>query len=157
MGPNIMQGMLHAFQTCHIDWLAVVPGSGLNEIYEYYDERGRCLFATREEEAVAISAGLAVAGTRPLVLMQQSGVGNALNAVFTLAEAYNIYFPIVSCDRSKDDPNPVQRHSSVRTSRVLESQGAVFLDWTDADASERFSALLDRQQRWIVCNLVGKH
>jgi len=157
MGPNITQGMLHSFQTCRIDWLVVVPGSGLNEVYEYYEQRGRCLFATREEEAVAISAGLAVAGKRPLVLMQQSGVGNALNAVFTLAEAYAIYFPIVSCDRSKDDPNPVQRHSSVQTWSVLETQGAVILDWTGADASERFRALLDRQQRWIVCQVVGKH
>ncbi|MGA7733632.1 MAG: thiamine pyrophosphate-binding protein [Chloroflexia bacterium] len=156
MLPKLTQCMLYAFQKCHIDWLAVVPSTGLNEVYDYYNEQGRCLFATREEEAVAICAGLAMTGKRPLVLMQQSGVGNALNAVFTLAQAYAIYFPIVVCDRSSYDPNPVQRHSSVSTWHVLESLGSVFLDWTNVNASERFSELLDRQQRWIISTLVGE-
>ena len=40
---------------------------------------------TREEECVAYAAGQRLAGKRPLVLFQSSGLGNCLNAIATLA------------------------------------------------------------------------
>ena len=85
---------------------------------------------TREEEGVALAAGLAAAGEMPAVIMQQSGVGNCLNAVFTLADAYNLYFPILVATRSEEDENPVQRISVRSTGNLLELVSQTRLDWS---------------------------
>src|SRR5258706_11751201 len=100
----LTEAILQAFKEVQIDWVTVVPASGMNPLYEAYSVHGRCIYASREEEAVAIGCGLAIADARVAVVMQQSGVGNALNAVFTLSDAHDIYFPILVCDRSFSDP-----------------------------------------------------
>ena len=62
----------------------------------------RATLATREEEAVGIAAGLHLGGARPALLMQSSGVGNALNAVGSLLVAYQI--PVVMVVSMRGDP-----------------------------------------------------
>lgn len=153
---RVGEHMLDAYISCNINWLIVVPGSGLNFVYQAYAQRGRCLYVTREEEGIAIATGLALGGERPLVLIQQSGVGNALNAVFSLSDAYHIYFPIVVCDRSGDDPNPVQKVSSYETNLVLKSLHSSFIEWDGVNSTNIFKNLVEEQKRWIVCSIVGK-
>lgn len=153
MTQTEIQRMLDAFKCCHIAWLLVVPSTKLNPVYAYYQKQNRCLYATREEEAVAIATGLTLGGERPLLLIQQSGVGNVLNAVFTLADSYNVFFPIVVCDRSELDPNPVQRVSSKSTRLVLDSLGCSSIDWSEPNAIETFRSCLNQCCRWIVCTL----
>lgn len=41
------------------------------------------IYAAREEEAVAIAAGLHLAGASPLVAFQNSGLANSFNEVFS--------------------------------------------------------------------------
>jgi phosphonopyruvate decarboxylase len=153
---SIAERMLFSLKLHNVKWLIVVPGSGLDVVYNYYEAQGRCIYATREEEAIAIAAGLVLGGEQPLVLMQQTGVGNALNAVFSLAEAYNIFFPIIVCDRSGEDPNLVQRTSSINTNLVLQNLKCVQINWSAQTASNEFGQFLKEQQRWIVCTIVGK-
>jgi sulfopyruvate decarboxylase TPP-binding subunit len=142
---------LDAFRCCQINWLLVVPSSGLNEVYDYYQKQDRCVYATREEESVAIATGLTLAGERPLILIQQSGVGNALNAVFTLPDAYHVFFPILVCMRPEQDPNPVQRVSIKNTMLILEELGCSKINWDHSGAVEQFKIFLKEQSRWIVC------
>jgi sulfopyruvate decarboxylase TPP-binding subunit len=134
-----------------VDPLVAVPTSGLNELYRRFGDR--CLFATREEEAVALATGLALGGRRPLVIMQQSGVGNCLNALFSLADAYDVYFPIVVCDRGEADPNPVQQVSSRETARVLGALGAARLDLEAGGCEEVFGNCFRSRVRWMTCAL----
>ena len=51
---------------------------------------------TREEEGVGIAAGAALAGGKPLLLMQNSGLGNCVNALASLTGLYEL--PLVSAD-----------------------------------------------------------
>jgi sulfopyruvate decarboxylase alpha subunit len=44
----------------------------------------------REEEGVGIGAGAALAGKRPLLLMQNSGFGNCVNALLSLTGLYGL-------------------------------------------------------------------
>ena len=44
----------------------------------------------REEEGVGIAAGAALAGKRPLLLMQNSGLGNSINALMPLTSFYKL-------------------------------------------------------------------
>ena len=146
-----VNNMLSALKVCNIKWLVVVPTSGLNLIYTHYEKYNRCIYASREEEAVAIATGLALGNEQPIVLIQQSGVGNILNAVFTLSDAYNIPFPIVVCERSESDPNPIQGISSKMTRLALENLNYSLINWCHPNAVKDFKFLLEKQQRWIIC------
>lgn len=146
LGP-LVETAIHQLPLTH---LVTVPGSGLQALYDAFRTRASCIFATREEEAVALCCGLTVAGARPLVVMQQAGVGNCLNAVFTLADAYGICFPIIVCDRGPRDDNPAQRISSDRTLRALRALGARIVDLPGPGTAELREAV-SAQTRWIVC------
>jgi sulfopyruvate decarboxylase subunit alpha len=45
---------------------------------------------TREEEGVGICAGAYMGGKRPAIMMQNSGLGNSINALASLNELYSI-------------------------------------------------------------------
>ncbi len=145
--------MVKAFLACGIDRVVVVAASGLDEVFSYFDRQQRCIWATREEEALAVASGLALGGERPLVIMQQSGVGNALNAAFSLSDAYGIYFPILVCDRGAGDDNPVQRVSSEWTGKVLQAIGGRTIDFNDEHVAEELGRCLRQQCRWITSTL----
>jgi sulfopyruvate decarboxylase TPP-binding subunit len=142
--------LLESLRSAEINWLLVVPASGLNELYRSYEAVNRCLYLTREEEAVAVASGMSLAGARPLVVMQQSGVGNCLNAVFSLGEAYDIFFPILVYDRGEDDVNPVQRISSKLTRMILLPLGCTTIDFSASGSQQKFLDTIARKQRWII-------
>ena len=48
---------------------------------------------TREEEGIGICAGAYMGGRKPAILMQNSGLGNSINALKSLTELYK--FPLV--------------------------------------------------------------
>jgi len=48
---------------------------------------------TREEEGVGIAAGAYLGGKTPVILMQNSGLGNSINAIKSLLQLYKI--PVV--------------------------------------------------------------
>ena len=51
---------------------------------------GRYLAATREDAAVGIAAGAWLGGRRPVVIMQNSGLGTSLNALASLSLMYGL-------------------------------------------------------------------
>ncbi|MEV1243966.1 thiamine pyrophosphate-binding protein [Nonomuraea sp. NPDC049750] len=73
-----------------------VPDSRLDGILAHLAESGLPMRSLpREEECVAYAAGQRVAGQKPVLLMQSSGVGNALNALSTLAVQYRLGLPMI--------------------------------------------------------------
>jgi sulfopyruvate decarboxylase subunit alpha len=138
-----------------LEWLLTVPTTGLQSLYKTYEDKGRCLFATREEEAIGLASGLVLAGARPVVIMQQTGVGNAINAVLSLADAYEIRFPVIVCDRTASDPNVVQRVSSIGTLKALNALGCVHLDWESPESPEELHRHIQAGERWIICPAAG--
>ncbi len=54
---------------------------------------------TREEEGVGIAAGAALGGKRPALLMQNSGLGNSLNALLSLTRLYRLPLPLIISQR----------------------------------------------------------
>jgi len=64
----------------------------LIQILEYKNEIQH-ISITREEEGVGIAAGAYLAGRTPALLIQNSGIGNSINAIKSLLELYEI--PII--------------------------------------------------------------
>ncbi|RAL24241.1 thiamine pyrophosphate-binding protein [Thermoflavimicrobium daqui] len=50
----------------------------------------RYVLATREDNAVSLAVGAYLAGERPLVFMESSGIGNAVDVLTSLAITYEI-------------------------------------------------------------------
>lgn len=83
-----------AFKAANIGHVSCVPDGGHQGLIKLCtdDQQIGTTVLTTEEEGVALAAGLMLGGTRSVLLMQSSGVGNCLN-LFTLAE--NCRLPLV--------------------------------------------------------------
>jgi sulfopyruvate decarboxylase TPP-binding subunit len=100
---------------------------------------------TREEECVAYAAGQRIAHRRPVVLMQSSGLGNALNALGTLVVPYRLGIPlIISMRGALGETNPSEIPIGRATTALLASLGiqAFSLRRTE-DAAPVIDAVVD--------------
>lgn len=104
---------------------AFVPDSRLNGVLAGLAEQDVLLRSlTREEECVAYAAGQRIGGKRPVVLMQSSGLGNALNALGTLAVPYRLGLPlIISMRGTLGETNPSQIPIGRATKAMLAALG----------------------------------
>lgn len=89
---------------------AFVPDTRLQGILAGLADRDICLRSlTREEECVGYACGQRLAGKRPVVLMQSSGLGNAINALGSLVMPYRLGIPlVVSMRGTLGEANPSQ-------------------------------------------------
>lgn len=70
-----------------------VPDNPLAHVLRTFERRYediRLVLATREEEAFGIAAGLYLGGRLPTVMLQSSGIGNALNAITSLLMPFQV-------------------------------------------------------------------
>ena len=70
------------------DFYTGVPDSTLAGIIAVLTTQGRYVSSVREDEAVGMAAGAFLGGKQPVVLMQNSGLGNCLNALTSLNLIY---------------------------------------------------------------------
>lgn len=75
-----------------INLLLSVPCIMLKRLLEVIDEKNEIehIQLTREEEGIGIAAGAYLGGRSPAILMQNSGLGNSINAIKSLLELYKI-------------------------------------------------------------------
>ena len=78
-----------------IDFIVSVPCVNLSKILNMVDDDPEITHipVTREEEGIGICAGAYLGGKRPAILMQNSGLGNSINAWKSLMELYE--FPLI--------------------------------------------------------------
>ena len=79
-----------ALQGIGVDFFTGVPDTILGGIIADLTEKRLYTPAVREDEAVAMAAGAYLGGKVPAVLMQNSGLGNALNILESLNLIYQI-------------------------------------------------------------------
>jgi sulfopyruvate decarboxylase beta subunit len=73
-----------------VDFTASLPCEKIKGLLEMVGETFFHLPLTREEEGVGICAGAALAGRRPAIFAQSSGVGNMINALLSLTGFYEL-------------------------------------------------------------------
>lgn len=90
MNPSqaVYLGLKHA----KIDFIASVPCINLCELLNFAGSDSEIIHVpvTREEEGVGLCAGAWMGGRRPCLLMQNSGLGNSINAIASLDFLYEI-------------------------------------------------------------------
>jgi sulfopyruvate decarboxylase alpha subunit len=111
--PSWARTLLDAFRAEEIRNLVFLPDTVMGRLLALAedDPSFRLVGVHREEEAVGILTGLFLASQRGAMLVQSSGLGNALNALGSLAMAYHIPFPLlVSLRGELGEFNPAQLH-----------------------------------------------
>jgi sulfopyruvate decarboxylase subunit alpha len=92
VAPAISQGLYAGMRTAGIDLVASVPCIKLGPLLEMIaaDPTMKHIPVTREEEGIGICAGAYLGGKRPALVMQNSGLGNCINALASLDLLYEL-------------------------------------------------------------------
>jgi len=105
MNPSL--AVYRGLKRASINLATSVPCVNLQELLTLVDGDPEIIHVpvTREEEGVGICAGAWMAGRRPALLMQNSGLGNSINALASLDMLYGIpLLMIISHRGGKSEP-----------------------------------------------------
>ncbi len=128
---------LHQAGCRHVVYVPDNPLSQILATLEAHFPHVRTTLATREEEAVGIAAGLCLGGERAALMMQSSGVGNAVNGLASLLVAYQI--PALLIISMRGDPgewNWAQVPMGRAVAPILDALGIQHLTVDRADAAQ---------------------
>lgn len=85
------------------------PCGILAPLFTAIDQRAGLLPVVREDNAVGMAAGAALAGRAPVVLMQNSGLGQSVNALASLVVPYGLAMLLIVSLRGVA-PDPTQEN-----------------------------------------------
>jgi sulfopyruvate decarboxylase TPP-binding subunit len=105
----------------HFDFVTCVPDSIYKKVLPHLPGWE---FSPRENHAVAMAFGARIAGKHPVILMQNSGLGLALDSIFGTFELYGQGCLIVVSNRGQLHWEEIQhRHWGAITESLLTSSG----------------------------------
>jgi sulfopyruvate decarboxylase subunit alpha len=127
---TIDQQIVSIIEDAGVDIVCSVPCNLLGGVIELLDAGPvRHVAVTREEEGVGIAAGAALAGKRPLVLMQNSGLGNCVNALASLTRLYGLpLFLLMSHRGGVSERIVAQKPMGAVAPKVLDALGIPHVD-----------------------------
>lgn len=128
------------------DFFTGVPCSFIKPLINYVIDSPECHYvpATIEGEAIAIAAGARMAGHNPVVMLQNSGLGNIVNPVTSLLSVYRIPALIIVTWRAAPNLKDAAQHTIMGqiTPDLLRLLGIPYEILKDDDAS--LTEMLDR-------------
>jgi len=86
-----------------ISLIAAIPCDRTKDLHFLLPQHFRHIGLTREEDGVGVCSGAFLAGERPLLAMQSSGLGNMLNAIMSLSRIYDLPLPILASWRGVEN------------------------------------------------------
>ncbi|HYZ03437.1 MAG TPA: sulfopyruvate decarboxylase subunit alpha [Candidatus Binatia bacterium] len=135
--------LAHRLVSAGIDVACSVPTSSLSPLLRGLTSNGvPHVGVTREEEGVGVCAGAALAGRTPVLLMQNSGLGNSLNALASLTTLYRL--PLLMLLEHRGLPGErisAQIPMGEQTPKLLEAAGVPAYPITTPADLERLPAL----------------
>ena len=118
------EAIYNGLKDAGIDFIVSVPCVNLSKILDMLDEDDEITHipVTREEEGIGICAGAYLGCKKTAILMQNSGLGNSINALKSLTELYNFPLLMIMSHRGTDGENIVgQVPMGQSTPRLLEA------------------------------------
>jgi len=81
-----------------IDVVSTLPCEKISALLRFVTrERAFChVGLNREENGVGLSAGVYLAGGKPVMIIQSTGLGNSINAIMSLSVTYKLPLPIIA-------------------------------------------------------------
>lgn len=92
--------LIEAIKEEGIDNILYLPCSTMTDLIGEFEKNTDINIypLSREDEGIGLITGLYLAGKKPLLLIQDSGLGNSYNSIISLLETYQIPVPII-CTR----------------------------------------------------------
>lgn len=137
-----------------IDFIVSVPCVNLTKLLNMIDEDPEITHipVTREEEGIGICAGAYLGGMKPAILMQNSGLGNSVNALKSLIELYEIPLIMIMSHRGTEGESIVgQVPMGQSTPLILEAMDFKFFTPQNAE-----TAYNDIRLSWELAEDEGK-
>lgn len=153
--------VLEGMKLAEVDLVASVPCFNLRGLLDLIGKEGSMVHVpvTREEEGVGICAGAYLGGKRPALLMQNSGLGNSVNALASLDLLYGIpLIMIVSHRGLEGEWIEAQKPMGKLTEPLLDALGIAYsapspLRASEAVAREIGLAFEERRPRAILLDI----
>lgn len=101
------EAIFNGLKDAGIDFIVSVPCVNLSKLLNMIDEDNEIIHipVTREEEGIGLCAGAYLGGKNPAILMQNSGLGNSINALKSLTELYGFPLLMVMSHRGTEGEN----------------------------------------------------
>ncbi len=134
----------------HCSWFSAVPDSVIKKVLPLLNPY---FFAPRENHAIAMAFGARIAGARPCILMQNSGLGLALDAIVGLFNLYNQGLLLVVSNRGELGWEEIQHQDwGDITIPLIESAGLTIIDFNreGLPAIEKACRLVKQKNRAVV-------
>ena len=131
------EAIYDGLKDAEIDFVVSVPCVNLSKLLDMIDEDDEIIHipVTREEEGIGICAGAYLGGKKPAILMQNSGLGNSINALKSLMELYEFPLLMIMSHRGTEGENIVgQVPMGESTPRILEAMDFRFFRLGDSEA-----------------------
>lgn len=144
-GAMIDNEIIRQLKEAKVDFSCGVPCSMLKGILEKINNHISYVSVTREEEGVGVCAGASLGGSKPVLLMQNSGLGNCINAVLSLVKLYE--FPLLLLIAHRGGPEEkisAQIPMGEATPKLLEEMGIAFECITKKEELKRIKSIAER-------------
>ena len=79
-----------------IDVVATLPCDKAKSLFYLIPQHFHEVSLNKEEDGIGICAGVYLAGGKPAIVMQSSGLGNSMNALMSLTRTYELPLPIIT-------------------------------------------------------------
>ena len=131
--PRTEEELIAILKKNGIDFTASLPCEKIKTLLEMVAQDFPHLPLTREEEGVGICAGAALAGKRPAMFVQSSGIGNMINALLSLTQFYELPLAIFVSRRGVyQEKIEAQFPMGQRLPGILSGAG---IGWTEINSS----------------------
>jgi sulfopyruvate decarboxylase alpha subunit len=124
--PAAAAAVVEAVERLGVELLLYVPCSTAAPVLAHFARHPRVetLVVTKEEEGVGIACGLSLAGRRAVLVMQDTGFGNAITALTTFALAYHVpLFILATRTGGAHEINAAVHEYSDRLPAILSAAG----------------------------------
>ncbi|HKM77421.1 MAG TPA: sulfopyruvate decarboxylase subunit alpha [Candidatus Bathyarchaeia archaeon] len=133
---QIDSAIIAVLETAGINFICSVPCALLSGIIDRISKRNGITHVpvTREEEGIGICAGAFLGGAKPALFMQNSGLGNSINALLSLTKLYHIDLLLVIGYRGRRGEEQIhaQIPMGTATTKLLTIIGAEYMIVTRA-------------------------
>jgi sulfopyruvate decarboxylase beta subunit len=126
---NPEESLLKILAKAGVDFVSTLPCEKIKSLLLRVEKLGVHVPLTREEEGVGISAGAALAGRRPAMFIQSSGLGNMINALLSLTQFYSLPLAIFISRRGiYQEKISAQVPMGKASSKLLEAAGIEYTE-----------------------------
>lgn len=133
------EALIEAIEEFGINTIFYLPCSTMKEVINHFEFKKNVELVpiNREEEGIGLITGMYMSGLKPLLLIQDSGLGNSYNAIVSLLQLYHIAVPIVVTMRGYfmeiSSPNSIWSSNTSAINRTLNLKEYILDDTLEID------------------------